>query len=130
MAVKPGSSTANGLIIVPMDGGTTAGTTAGGGGFQHPYGTLLLGAGQFSSSISPSGSGKLPVVRAFPKFKAPKEAVVTGDTFVVGGYLYAGTGANVGKWTITAPTATAAVVGICTHAYSTAEPWVGVASLV
>lgn len=132
MAVKYNSATTGGLIVVPANGAATAIS------LQIPYGVLLLGAGQFSSSITPSGSGKVPVVRAFAKFKVPTTATKTADTFVVGKYLYADGGSvaatsGAGKWTITQGTAgtTGAIpVGICTHAPSASEPWLGVAALV
>jgi hypothetical protein len=127
MAIKPASATTNGLIIVPADGAATAGA------LQIPYGVLLLGAGQFSSSITPSGSGRLPVVRAFAKFKVPSSACKANDTFVVGSYLYAASSSDKGKWTITpgsAGTTGILPVGICTHVPTTSEPWLGVAELV
>jgi hypothetical protein len=124
---------ANGnLIVNPLDGakGVTAGATAP----EMPYGFLILGAGQFSSSITPSGSGKTPVVRAFPKFKAPvAQCSDASASYVVGSYLYCGSSANKGKFTVTAGsagTAGAIPVGICTHTPTAAEPWLGVASLI
>ena len=118
------------LIIHPLDGANSL----TGAGPEVPYGFLLLGAGQFSSSITPSGSGKTPVVRAFPKFKVPS-AQVTG-TPLVGQRLYtANVGGSIGPgmFTATAGTANTAgsiVVGICTHAISATEPWLGVASFL
>ena len=126
-AVTPGVLN---LIIHPLDGATSL----TGAGPEVPYGFLLLGAGQFSSSITPSGSGKTPVVRAFPKFKVPA-AQVTG-TPLVGQRLYtANVGGSIGPgmFTATAGTANTAgsiVVGICTHAISATEPWLGVASFL
>jgi hypothetical protein len=126
-AVTPGVLS---LIIHPLDGANFL----TGAGPEVPYGFLLLGAGQFSSSITPSGSGKTPVVRAFPKFKVPS-AQVTG-TPLVGQRLYtANVGGSIGPgmFTATAGTANTAgsiVVGICTHAISATEPWLGVASFL
>lgn len=126
-AVTPGVLN---LIIHPLDGANSL----TGAGPEVPYGFLLLGAGQFSSSITPSGSGKTPVVRAFPKFKVPS-AQVTG-TPLVGQRLYtANVGGSIGPgmFTATAGTANTAgsiVVGICTHAISATEPWLGVASFL
>ena len=126
-AVTPGVLN---LIIHPLDGANSL----IGAGPEVPYGFLLLGAGQFSSSITPSGSGKTPVVRAFPKFKVPS-AQVTG-TPLVGQRLYtANVGGSIGPgmFTATAGTANTAgsiVVGICTHAISATEPWLGVASFL
>jgi hypothetical protein len=118
------------LIVHPLDGANSLTGAAP----EVPYGFLLLGAGQFSSSITPSGSGKTPVVRAFPKFKVPS-AQVTG-TPLVGQRLYtANVGGSIGPgmFTATAGTANTAgsiVVGICTHAISATEPWLGVASFL
>ena len=130
MSIVNNSDTSKGLMIHPCDGATVS-------TLEVPYGTLLLGAGQFSSSITPSGSGKTPVVRAFAKFNVPTGAFVAGDVFVVGQYLHCAAsttpGAFAGQYTITpgAPgTAGAIPVGICTHKNTTQEPWVGVASLL
>ncbi len=132
MSAVYGGATTNGLLIHPLDG--SLGLTAGGATPEVPYGFLILGAGQFSSSITPSGSGKTPIVRAFPKFKVPaslcKDAT---NTFVTGTYLYTATGANAGKYTSVAGaagTAGSIPVGICTHTPVAAEPWLGVAALV
>lgn len=132
MSVKLNGAGTNGnLIVHPLDGTLT--TTA----LEIPYGFLLLGAGQFSSSITPSGSGKTPVVRAFPKFKCPAAQCsnATWSAYKVGSYLYPanGSGASAGKIaeTIgTASTSGAIPVGICTHTPTTSEPWLGVASLL
>ena len=119
MSIKHGSDTSKGLIIHPFDPATMAN--------EVPYGTLLLGAGQFSSSITPSGSGKTPVVRAFAKFNVPTGAFVSGDPFAVGAYLY--TGPN-GQYAAT-NAVSSIPVGICTHIPTTTnEPWLGVASLL
>jgi hypothetical protein len=126
MAIKNGGATASGLIVHALDGASAT---------EKPYGFLLLGAGQFSSSITPSGSGKTPVVRAFPKFKVPSAQCKSGDTFVVGQYLYCANGttntAAARQFTITAGSNAGAIpVGICTHIPTAAEPWLGVASLL
>lgn len=132
MSVVNAGATTSGLLVHPLDG--SLGLTAGAATPEVPYGFLILGAGQFSSSITPSGSGKTPVVRAFPKFKVPsslcKDAV---SSFVVGQYLYSATGTNAGKYTSvkgTTDTAGAIPVGICTHTPTAAEPWLGVAALI
>ena len=127
VAIKYSGDTSKGLIVVPLDG---ANSNTGAAPLV-PYGFLLLGAGQFSSSITPSGSGKTPVVRAYPKFKVPSSQVVS--TPAVGQLLYAGSGADKGKFTATAAGAGLAgnlPVGICTHAISAAEPWLGVAAII
>lgn len=124
--VNNAATTGGNLLIHPLDGST-------GANLEVPYGFLLLGAGQFSSSITPSGSGKMPVVRAYPKFKVPTAQTKTGDTFVVGQYVYCATGTNAGKFTVTAAGANLAgniPVGVCTHKPTAAEPWLGVAALV
>jgi hypothetical protein len=119
------------LIVHPLDGANSLTGAAP----EVPYGFLLLGAGQFSSSITPSGSGKTPVVRAFPKFKVPA-AQVTGSTPLNGQRLYTanvGGGVGPGMFTATpgsASTAGSIVVGICTHPISATEPWLGVASFL
>lgn len=129
MSIVPGATGSNStnLVINPLDGGLTAGQ------IQIPYGFLILGAGQFSSSITPAGSGKIPVVRAYPKFKAPTSQTKTGDTFVLGKYVYTAGSADKGKFTITAGVAGTAgsyPVGICTHVPSASEPWLGVAAVI
>lgn len=128
VSIKYDSSSTLGLIVHPLDGANSnTGTT----GMEFPYGFLILGAGQFSSSITPSGSGKTPVVRAYPKFKVPT-AQTTG-TFKTGQYLYAAASGNKGKFTATAGsagTAGATPVGICTHVPTSAEPWLGVAAII
>ena len=136
----PIATSASGLVIHPCDGASSAVNTPGVVS-EVPYGTLLLGAGQFSSSITPSGSGRTPVVRAFAKFNVPSGAFVASDVFALGQYLYCASGtfpqsvgAQSGQYT-NAPsgpgTAGAIPVGICTHVPTQAnEPWLGVASLL
>lgn len=116
MALKASATAGRGTVIVPCDGAT-----------QLPYGTLLNGPGEYATSIGPSGSKKAPVVRAFPVFKVDAEAFVAAPTtaYAEGHALYAGTGADAGKWT--ADKATGAVqAGICDHVPTVAEPWLGV----
>ena len=132
MSIVPGAtgSGSTNLVINPLDGGLTAGQ------IQVPYGFLILGAGQFSSSITPAGSGRTPVVRAYPKFKAPISVCVGtagSNAFVLGKYLYTATSSDKGKFTITAQAtglAGAIPVGICTHVPTAAEPWLGVAAVI
>ena len=130
VSVKYGSATTTGLVVHPLDGANSnTGTT----GMEFPYGFLILGAGQFSSSITPSGSGKTPVVRAFPKFKVPQAQCKSAITFYIGQQLFCATGVDKGKFTNvanTAGTAGAIAVGICTHVPTAAEPWLGVASVL
>ena len=132
MSIVPGAtgSTSTNLVINPLDGGLTAGQ------LQIPYGFLILGAGQFSSSITPAGSGKTPVVRAYPKFKAPISVCVGtsgSNSFTLGAYLYTAGSSDKGKFTITpgaAGTSGEIPVGICTHKPTAAEPWLGVAAII
>ena len=129
MSVKNNSASTLGLVVNPLDGENSLTGSAP----EVPYGFLLLGAGQFSSSITPSGSGKTPVVRAFPKFKVPASVCKTGDTFKTGQRVYAAGGADKGKFTAVAGAANTAgsiAVGICTHVPTAAEPWLGVAALI
>lgn len=116
---------ATGLVaIVPCDADSMV-----------PYATLLNGPGEFAGAIGPSGSKKAPVVRAFWQGCVNSEAfdVANEASFVVGQYVYCGgtTHNNIGKYTTSAFKGTGSLpVGICTHAYTAAEPWVGVASLL
>lgn len=129
MSVKYDSASTLGLVVNPLDGANSLTGSAP----EVPYGFLLLGAGQFSSSITPAGSGKTPVVRALPKFKVPSAMCKSGDTFKVGARLYTATGNDKGKYTVTAGAANTAgsiAVGICTHVPTGTEPWLGVAALI
>lgn len=136
VSIKGGSATTNGLVINPLDGTKSLTSATGGTAVEYPYGFLLLGAGQFSSSITPSGSGKTPVVRAYPKFKAPIAVCVgtaSSNAFVIGQPLYAADSSDKGKFTATQGTANTAgsiPVGICTHVPTAAEPWLGVAAII
>jgi hypothetical protein len=102
-----------------------------------PYATLLNCPGEFSGAIGPSGSRKAPVVRALWQGIVDSEAYDTDDLadYTVGLYLYCGSGASAGKY-IGADDQNGTVgyanvpVGICTHKPTTAEPWLGVASLL
>ena len=137
----PVSTSATGLVIHPCDGAASA-VNNGSAVSEVPYGTLLLGAGQFPSSITPSGSGRTPVVRAFAKFNVGVGAFAPADTFKLGQLLYSASGtdpqssgAQSGQYTNipydTANTAGVIPVGICTHVPTQAnEPWLGVASLL
>ena len=105
-----------------------------------PFATLLNGPGEFAGAIGPSGSKKAPVVRAmwqgnvdYQGYDATAGGAIAA---VIGQYLYCGTGANAGKYTTAAHSASTisgpglTPVGICTHIPQTAEPWLGVASLL
>jgi hypothetical protein len=129
VSIAVGVTGVNATVVQPCDGATAVSLQG------RPYGFLLLGGGQFSSSITPAGSGKTPVVRAFPKFKVPSAMCYgTAANFGVGLLVYAAGGADAGKYTYTPDgTATNAgyiPVGIVTHTPSTTEPWLGVAALI
>lgn len=121
-----------GVVVTPCNGGT-----------QYPYGWLINGAGNYAESIGPSGSRKTPIVRALPKIKLTNEGTTAATglvyeaspttAYAVGLPLYAGDGtsAPVGVVSTDKPgSGVAAVVGIVTHIPTTAEPYLGVASLV
>lgn len=100
---------------------------------QIPYGTLLNGPGEFSGSIGPSGSKKAPVVRAMWDGQISAESFVAAPTapYTIGNHLYCGTAANAGQWTADVPASgNVAPIGICTHAPTASEPWLGVSSLL
>lgn len=135
MALQTSGTAGRGVVVVPCNT-TASGTNASG----VPYGTLLNGPGEFAGAIGPSGSKKAPVVRAFWQGLVDSQAFDAQATFVVGAYLYCGgttplSGtANVGLYTDAAHAgiaiATKGPVGICTHIPTTAENWLGVASLL
>lgn len=120
MALKTPVNASGLTSIVPCDGATMV-----------PFGALINGPGEFAGAIGPSGSKKAPVVRAFWQGNVNDEAYDTAAAWAasdLGKYLYCGEGAKAGLYTKTA--GTAAAVGICTHVPTTAEPWLGVASLL
>ena len=117
-----------GPVIVPMDGTVLT---------NIPYGTLINGCGNYAESIGPSGSRKMPVVRAMPIFELTNDAIET-DCFeaspttaiAIGLPLYAvGTAQHVGRWTTDLPVANAKVLGVVNHVPTATEPWLGVAQL-
>lgn len=112
--------------IAPCDTqAATDGTAA-----SVPFGVLLNGPGEFAGAIGPSGSKKAPVVRAMWQGNVDYEAYA-GDNFVLGQYVYCGTVATAGKYVGPGDQGAAATaIGICTHVPTTAEPWLGVASLL
>lgn len=107
---------------------------------QKPYGTLINGPGDFSSSITPAGSGRTPIVRGMWKGAVDSQAYNTSSTYTLGKALYCGgstadTAGNKGVglyMPLVAGTGAGGpntdVVGICTHVPSTNEPWLGIAS--
>ena len=124
MAVVGNYSVDGSALIAPCDGAS-----------MLPYGVLINGPGEFAGAIGPSGSKKAPVVRALFKGAVDTTAYKTDDTYVAGARLYAGTGANVGKFVANAPagaTGWAAVpVATCTAVPNAANSFMlGVASLL
>ena len=146
----PGVYTSVETVIIPADpdgwsGGNAYSFTTGAG--TIPFGTLINGPGEFAGAIGPSGSKKVPIVRALWQGNVNSEAydanIVSGGTraISIGAYLYCGghvagsTGSAVGAglYTSSAGASTAGLkipVGICTHVPTTLEPWLGVASLL
>jgi len=123
----PANNTAVIVALFPCDADTAAANV--------PFGTLINGPGEFAGAIGPSGSKKAPVVRALWQGNVNSEAYDANATFALGGYVYCGgtTHSNIGKYTSAALKGTLSgnpAVGICTHVPTTAEPWLGVASLL
>lgn len=143
MALKTSAVTGRGTVVVPCDAsGSTSPAYVG----MIPYGTLINGGGEYATSIGPSGSRKAPIVRAMWKGTVDSNSynneldpndptsVATGQSFVVGAYLYCGGGANAGLW-CSSPVSSAnsgfvSPIGICTQVPTTAAPQLGVASLI
>lgn len=121
VALKTSAVAGRGTVVVPCDGAS-----------MIAVGNLLDGPGQFSSAITPSGSHKMSYVRAFPKFLLDTQAYVADPetAYAVGQYVYAGTGANVGKTTSDIPVAGAKAIGVITEIPSATFPWLGVDSLL
>ncbi len=125
MAVITSLTAGRGMVIVPCDGSVLA---------NLPYGTLINGCGNYAESIGPSGSGKMPVVRAFPIFRLTNDPVEPDcfeasptTAYTIGCPLYAdGTAGHLGRWTSDIPVVGAHVCGICTHIPTAAEPFLGV----
>jgi hypothetical protein len=120
----PVNNTAVTVALSPCDGDT-----------KVPFGTLMNGPGEFAGAIGPSGSKKVPVVRAFWQGNINSEAYDAAATFTLGGYVYVGgtTHTNIGLYTSAALKGTlsgAPAIGICTHVPTASEPWLGVASLI
>ena len=146
----PHTATSNESVIVPCDPDATLGSTetpvyASGlttGAGTIPFGVLMNGPGEFAGAIGPSGSKKAPVVRAMFEGNINSEGydatIVSSSThpIVIGQYLYCGSNTknNQGLFTSAANASATSIalgaVGICTHVPTTAEPWLGVASLL
>jgi hypothetical protein len=136
----PGTNTAVQAVLIPadVDGQNVSGFTAGAG--TVPYAALINGPGEFAGAIGPSGSKKVPVVRALFQGNVNSESYdsYNSPSWAIGTYLYAGghTTHNAGMYTTLAysggspTTANRTPVGITTHVPTTSEPWLGVASLL
>jgi hypothetical protein len=130
----PKANTAVEAVLIPSDPAGNTNTLFTSTAGVVPFGTLINGPGEFAGAIGPSGSKKVPVVRAFWQGNVNSEAYAPSPstayaTAGVGAYLYCGTSAYAGFYT-TDQTASKAPVGIMTHVPTTAEPWLGVASLL
>ena len=137
-----GNQAATSPVIIPCDRANAQSALG-----NVPFATLLNGPGEFAGAIGPSGSKKAPVVRAMWQGNVTAEAYDTQTVgaawgaggFALGCYVYCGSSAplhggtaNVGLYTNVwyKNTSDASPVGICTHVPTTAEPWLGVASLL
>jgi len=129
-ALATSATAGRGVVAVPCDSDT-----------MLPYGVLLNGPGEFAGAIGPSGSKKVPLVRALFQGQIDSQAydgnATSTHAFVAGAYVYCGgtTNSNVGKYTTSGltksgGTGAAIPVGICTHIPTASEPWLGVASLI
>jgi hypothetical protein len=124
MALKTSATAGRGPVAVPCDAAT-----------EVPYGALLNGPGEFAGSIGPSGSGKVPIARAFWGGFVDTQAFDPTPTaaYAVGAYLYCGTGSKAGLYTADKPAngdVGIAPVGTCTHLPTGTYPTLGVASLL
>lgn len=126
MTLKKSATAGRGAVIVPMNGAAASGNLA--------YGTLINGCGNEAESIGPSGSGKMPVVRAMPIFDLTNDPIedpcfeaTPTTTYDIGLPLYCGDGttAPLGAWTTDKATG-AEILGIVHHIPTAAEPWLGV----
>lgn len=133
MALKTSAVAGRGPVIVPCDAsGSTSPAYVG----MIPYGTLINGGGEYATSIGPSGSKKAPIVRAMWQGTVGSDAYKAADanSFTVGKFVYCGGGADAGLYTAAAATDVstryAAAIGICTKTPTTADPTLGVASLL
>src|SRR5208337_4502138 len=133
-SIQPTNQPAFGAIgnIVPCD--RASANTAG----NIPFATLLNNGGEFAGAIGPSGSKKAPVVRAMWQGMVDSQGYAgTTTNFAIGQYLYCGASSgaasgSTGKYVslTDAVNGDTLKVGICTHVPTTAEPWLGVASLL
>jgi hypothetical protein len=122
VALKQSAVAARGSVIVPCDANT-----------MYPVGFLLNGPGEFSSAITPSGSGKMAFVKAMPSILIDSQAYVAVPTkpYAVGQPVYCGAGVNAGLVTADIPTANGAYVlpiGEITVIPSATFPWLGITS--
>ncbi len=120
--------------LAPLDGATT----------KRAFGAFVNGGGNYAESLGVSGSRKMSVARCKVMFDVVNEIVdppayVAAPTtpYGVGNPLYCGCTrtTTVGQWTADAPldgagaaVADPEVVGVCLHAPTVTEPFLGVAT--
>lgn len=125
----PGAS-----ALTPLDGGST----------KKAFGAFVNGGGNYAESLGVSGSRKMSVARCKVMFDVvneivnPPAYVATPTTpYGAGNPLYCGCAnkSTVGQWTADAPVDGAGaaitnpeVCGICLHAPTVTEPYLGVAT--
>lgn len=134
VVVKTSTNNPDGVAIAPADS-AAADTTA------PVFGAIITEPGEFANTIGPSASNRIAVARqqfvgniyAGSNTTASYVASPT-PAYAAGLPLYLGkSGSQLGMWTTvqgSASTLGFTPVGICTHAPTTTEPWLGVASLV
>ena len=131
MALKTSNVAGRGTVIVPCD---TEVLDSPSSHVLIPFGTLINGGGEYATSIGPSGSKKAPVVRAMWEGSIGSNAYNPADVinFVVGQPLYCGNGATAGMYCAERQGAdsTSEAVAICTYIPTTANPRLGIASLL
>ena len=117
--VKVGPSVINpdGISLHLVDGATD----------RNTFGAIITEPGEFANSIGPSASNRIAVARGYWTGNLYGSGYNTTLTYIAGQLLYAGTGVDLGKYT---NVVTGDPVGIVTHAPTTIEPWLGIASLV
>jgi hypothetical protein len=122
----------DGVAIAPLD-------PAGVIGVVSPFGAIITEPGEFANTIGPSASNRISVARQhfIGNIYAGSNTTPsydTSQTYVIGNPLFVGSVASqLGMWTNQKGATGTAIgsqqLGICTHAPTTIEPWLGVASL-
>jgi hypothetical protein len=129
VALRTSATASRGNVVFPCD--ASAGNV--------PYGFLLNGPGEFASAITPSGSKKIGVVRAFPEILVDSQAYDTASTFTVGFPVFVGGSVNGKTGLVVSTAATSATSGVTPHIApigtvtglpTTSFPWLGIASLL